>query len=379
MTRRLRFAAMCLTLLTAGTVPATAARLIPAGGGLRDVTALAAPREDARLFVAEMRGTIRIVQDAKVRPRPFVDISRLVRSGGEQGLLGIAFHPKYASNGRFYVNYTDRDGATVIAELRRSPTDPNAANANHRRQLMRIPQPYSNHNGGALAFGRDGYLYIGMGDGGAGGDPQNRAQAMNSRLGKLLRIDVNGRQGRLQYRIPPTNPFRGRAGIPGEIFAIGLRNPWRLSFDRLRGDLWIGDVGQNTQEEISFTTVANARGANFGWRVWEGNTRHGTTPLTIRRLIRPVAVYGHRVGCSVTGGYVYRGPSIPGLDGRYVFGDFCTSRIWSMRAGPRPGDRREITGALGLRVPRVGIRTFGEGGDGTLYVADAQRVWRFAR
>lgn len=375
----LRMTAMCLVLLLTGAAHAAAARLVPAAGGLKDVTALTAPKDDTRLFVAESRGTVRVVRAGRVRPTPFADITRLVRSGGEQGLLGLAFHPKYASNGRFYVNYTDRDGATVIAELRRSPANPDIANPGYRRQLMRIPQPYSNHNGGALAFGPDGYLYIGMGDGGAGGDPQNRAQAMNSRLGKLLRIDVDGRQGRLQYRIPPSNPFRGRPGIPGEIYAIGLRNPWRISFDRIRGDLWIGDVGQSRREEISFATVAQARGANFGWRVWEGDVRHGTTPLTIRRLIRPVTVYDHRFGCSVTGGYVYRGPSIPGLDGRYVFGDFCTSRIWSMRAGPRPGDRREITNALSTRVPRTGIRTFGEGGDGTLYVANAQRIWRFAR
>jgi len=378
-TSRLRIAVTCLCLLPLA-APASAARLVPIANGLSDVTAMTSPAGDPRVFIAELAGTVRIMENGAVRTKPFANLRRFVRSGGEQGLLGIAFHPRYAANGLFYVNYTDTSDATVIAEFRRSATDPNVANATYRRQLMRIPQPYTNHNGGMIAFGPDGYLYIGMGDGGAGGDPQNRAQSMNSRLGKLLRIDVNRRQGKLQYAIPVGNPFRGRSGIPGEIYSIGLRNPWRFSFDRMRsGDLWIGDVGQGTQEEVNYTTLAQARGANFGWRTWEGTYRYSTTPLTIKQLIRPVAVYGHRAGCSITGGYVYRGPSIPGLDGRYVFGDFCSSRMWSMTAGPRPGGRREITNALGVRLPRTGIRTFGEGADGTLYVATGDRIWRFAR
>ena len=371
---------LAMALLAVGTVPASAAKLTPVAGGLSDVTALASPADDGRLFVTEAGGTVRIVRDGTISARPFADLRKVVRSGGEQGLLGIAFHPGYAANGRLFVDYTDHSGATVIAELRRSPANPDRADATYRRTLMRIPQPYSNHNGGMVAFGPDGFLYIGMGDGGAGGDPQNRAQSLNSRLGKLLRIDVDRRQGRLQYAIPSSNPFRGRKGVPGEIYSIGLRNPWRFSFDRARKDLWIGDVGQGEQEEVDFTTVAQARGANFGWNAWEGTSRYnrGTTP-TIRRLVRPVAVYNHHAGCSIIGGYVYRGPSIPGLDGRYVFGDFCTSRMWSLRAGPRPGGRREITDTLGIRLPRGGIRTFGQGGDGTLFVATGDRIWRFAR
>jgi glucose/arabinose dehydrogenase len=244
---------------------------------------------------------------------------------------------------------------------------------------MRIAQPYSNHNGGNVAFGPDGYLYIGMGDGGSGGDPQNRAQSMRTRLGKMLRIDVNGTQGTLQYRIPASNPYRTRIGVPKEIYSIGLRNPWRFSFDRSRGDLWIGDVGQSAVEEIDFNAAGLGRGVNYGWRRFEGRSRYSSSPLGPGRLIWPVATFSHRVGCSVTGGFVYRGPSIPGLDGRYLFSDFCASRIWSMRAGPTPGDRRDISATLGVRIPKFGVRTFGEGGDGTLYVANATQIWRFSR
>ncbi len=370
-----------LAVTAAGALAASAhgARLVQVTDGLQDATAITAPAGDDRVFVVEQRGVISIVRDGARVARPFLDIRSRVRSGGEQGLLGLAFHPRHAENGRLYVNYTNRAGTTVIAEYRVAGDRDRAVPAT-ARTLMTIRQPFANHNGGDIAFGPDGYLHIGMGDGGSGGDPGNRAQRLDTRLGKMLRIDVDRRAGRLGYAIPRDNPFRGRRGVPAEIFAVGLRNPWRFSFDRTRGDLWIGDVGQGRFEEINFAPPARARGANFGWRRFEGRSVYApTTRLSVRRYIAPVAVYGHGAGCSVTGGYVYRGPSIPGLDGRYLFSDFCSSRIWSMRAGPRPGDRREITASLGRRIPPHGVRSFGEGGDGTLYVTDGSRLYRFAR
>ena len=330
-------------LALAVAAPAMGARLTQAASGFDRALLITTPAGDDRLFVVEQGGKIRIVRpDGTVASRPFLDISSLVSGGGEQGLLGLAFHPRYATNGRFFVNYTNRAGATVVAEFRVSG-DRDVANAASRRRLMRIAQPFENHNGGMVAFGPDGFLYVGMGDGGSGGDPGNRAQNLRSLLGKMLRIDVNGRAGSRPYRIPATNPFRGRPGVAPEIFALGLRNPWRFSFDRTRGDLWIGDVGQNSREEIDFATPARARGANFGWKRFEARSRFSDVRLSAGRLIQPVAQYNHNTGCSVTGGYVYRGPSIPGLDGRYLFSDFCSSQVWSLRAGPNPVGLRNIS------------------------------------
>ena len=366
-------------LALAAAAPAMAARLVEAASGFDNALFITAPAGDGRLFVVEQGGAVRIIRpNGTVAPQPFLDVSGLITSGGEQGLLGLAFHPRYASNGRFFVNYTNRSGSTVVAEFRVSAANPNVANPASRRRLMLIAQPFANHNGGMVAFGPDGYLYIGMGDGGSGGDPGNRAQNLRTPLGKLLRIDVNGRSGRRPYRIPITNPFRGRAGVPPEIFALGLRNPWRFSFDRARTDLWIGDVGQNSIEEVDFVTIARARGANFGWSRFEARSRFSNVGLSAGHLVQPVAQYSHAKGCSVTSGYVYRGPSIPGLDGRYVYGDYCSARIWSLRAGPSPGGLREITGSLGMRLPQYGIRGFGEGADGQLYVTTGGAVWRFA-
>jgi glucose/arabinose dehydrogenase len=371
-------AVVVVALALSAAAPAMGARLVEVAGGFDDALFVAAPAGDDRLFVVEQSGKIRIIRpNGTVAPEPFLDVSGLISRGGEQGLLGLAFHPRYASNGRLFVNYTNRSGNTVIAELRAS-ANPNVANPASRRRLMLIAQPFSNHNGGMVTFGPDGYLYIGMGDGGSGGDPGNRAQSLRTPLGKLLRIDVDGRTAARPYRIPITNPFRGRAGVPPEIFALGLRNPWRFSFDRTRGDLWIGDVGQNSLEEIDFVTLARARGANFGWKRFEGRSRFSNVGLSAGRLIQPVAQYSHSQGCSVTGGYVYRGPSIPGLDGRYIYSDYCSSEIWSLRAGPSPGGLRRITGSLGIRLPQAGVRGFGEGSEGRLYVATGGTVWRFA-
>ena len=374
--RLVRHLAVAAVVSVAAAVPALGARLTRVAADFDHALLITAPAGDDRLFVVEQTGRIRILRpNGSVDATPFLDISSLVSGGGEQGLLGLAFHPRYATNGRFFVNYTNRSGATVVAEFHVSG-NPDVANAGSRRRLLRIAQPFENHNGGMVAFGPDGYLYIGMGDGGSGGDPGNRAQNLRNPLGKMLRIDVNGSSASRPYRIPLSNPFRGHTGVPPEIFALGLRNPWRFSFDRARGDLWIGDVGQNRIEEIDYAPLAKARGANFGWRRFEGRSSFSDARLTAGHLIQPVTQYKHGPGCSVTGGYVYRGPSIPALDGRYVFSDFCSAQVWTMRAGPRPGPRTEISGALGTRLP-TGVTGFGEGGDARLYVTTGDVVWRF--
>ena len=371
--------ATAVGLALAATAPAVGARLTQTATGFDRALLITAPSGDDRLFVVEQGGKIRIVRlDGTVASRPFLDVSSLVSGGGEQGLLGLAFHPRYATNGRFFVDYTNRAGSTVVAEFGVSG-DRDVANAASRRRLMLISQPFENHNGGMVAFGPDGFLYIGMGDGGSGGDPGNRAQNLATPLGKILRIDVNGRTTTRGYKIPVSNPFRTRRGARPEIFSLGVRNPWRFSFDRARPDLWIGDVGQNAIEEIDFATLKRARGANFGWNRFEARSRFSDVPLSAGRLIQPIAQYKHGPGCSVTGGYVYRGPSIPELDGRYIFSDFCSSQVWSMRAGPTPGGLRDISSSLGMRLPSAGVRGFGEGSDGRLYVTTGETVWRFDR
>ncbi len=312
----------------------------------------ATPDTTGRLFVVEQNGRILIVNNAQVLPSPFLDIASKVSTGGERGLLGLAFHPQFSSNGRFFVNYTRvPDGATVIAEYHVS-LNPNSAAPDERIFLV-VPQPYGNHNGGMLAFGHDQLLYIGMGDGGSAGDPENRAQNRDELLGKVLRIDVDHD---LPYSIPADNPF---VGLPGksEIFALGVRNPWRFSFDRDTGDLWGGDVGQNAWEEIDVIT----KGKNYGWRLLEG--AHCFNPMTnchtVPNLVAPVLEYAHEEGrCSVTGGYVYRGSQVSFLQGTYVFGDFCSGEIWGYQNG-----KTELLLDTAQR-----ISSFGEDRAGELYV-----------
>jgi glucose/arabinose dehydrogenase len=322
---------------------------------------------NGRLFIVEKTGRIRVIRQGTLRGTPFLNLSGKVSTGSEQGLLGLAFHPDYGNNGRFYVNYTDVNGDTVIAEYHRS-TDANIADPTGR-VLLKIDQPYSNHNGGMLAFGPDGYLYIGMGDGGSSGDPGNRAQSVNTLLGKILRIDVDTQAGGKQYAIPAGNPYVGKTGLD-EIWSIGLRNPWRFSFDDRTGNLWIGDVGQNRYEEIDRSPAVNGvdagKGLNYGWRVLEGNacftpssgcSTAGKTP--------PMAVYSHSSGCSVTGGYVYRGLAYRGLVGGYLFGDFCSGRVWALRAHG-PASQAPVL----MADTNISISSFGEGPDGTMYVTD---------
>ncbi|MBB4662751.1 PQQ-dependent sugar dehydrogenase [Conexibacter arvalis] len=327
-----------------------------------------APGDRSRLFVVEQEGRIRVVRNGRTVRTPFLDISDRVRSGGEQGLLSVAFAPDYASSGRFYVDYTDRDGDTRIVEFRRG-SSPDRADRGSARQLLFQAQPESNHNGGLVTFGPDGHLYIGFGDGGGAFDQHGRignAQNLGTWLGKVLRIDPLPSGGR-PYGIPADNPFVGRAGAKPEIYWWGLRNPWRFSFDRRTGDVAIADVGQEAREEVDFLRRGTGAGANFGWRAWEGTVR-SDDGLTVRDHVRPVLEYSHAGGnCSITGGYVVRDRRLPALRGRYIYADFCAGRLLSARLRlPRARDRR----ALGLRVPSV--TSFGEDLAGRVYVVSQQ-------
>jgi glucose/arabinose dehydrogenase len=315
-----------------------------------------------RLFVVEQVGRIRTVGEGETEPQPFLDIASLVTAGGEQGLLGLAFHPQFESNGRFFVNYTDRSGDTVVAEYR-APGGSDRAEPGSARVLLRIDQPFSNHNGGALVFGPDGFLYIATGDGGSGGDPMGNGQRLDTLLGKLLRIDVD--RGR-PYGIPEDNPFLGRSGARPEIWAYGLRNPWRLSFDRETGDLWIGDVGQGALEEIDRARAGRPGGLNYGWNVMEGTDCFSPPEgCDGEGLVRPVAVYPTGLGCAVVGGHVYRGSQFPALRGGYFFADFCAGVIFALDPND-PGPQEPV---IVLRSNHA-ISSFGEDEEGELYVTD---------
>ncbi len=315
-----------------------------------------------RLFLVEQAGVIRVLERGRLNGDPFLDIrGRVLSKGYEQGLLGLAFHPEYRSNGRFFVNYTRReDGATVLAEFTRAE-DGRTAMPSSERLLMVVPQPYANHNGGMVAFGPDGYLYIGRGDGGSGGDPQNRAQNLQELLGKVLRIDVDHER---PYAVPADNPFAKGGGKP-EIFALGLRNPWRFSFDLATGELWLADVGQHKWEEVDIVT----RGGNYGWRLMEG--RHCFKPeeqCSTTGLIPPVAEYGHEQGrCSITGGYVYRGRRVTALAGWYLFGDFCSGELFAIDTA---GDRNSMKAPRVVMKTGLRIASFGEDETGELYLVD---------
>ncbi len=344
-----------------------AAPLLPQVGLQAVVTGLESPVHlthagdgSGRLFVVEQAGVIRVIRNGRALPRPFLDIQSRVISGGEMGLLSVAFHPEYARNGRFFVNYTADSGSlrTVIAEYRVSD-DPDVAGRSER-VLLEIAQPYRNHNGGLNLFGPDRMLYIGMGDGGSGGDPHNNGQRLDTLLGKLLRLNVSGAG---PYEVPRDNPFVGRAGARGEIWAYGLRNPWRFSFDRSTGRLFLADVGQSAWEEVDLIE----KGGNYGWRIMEG--AHCFSPssgCSTAGLQLPIAEYSREGGCSITGGYVYRGTRIRDLVGRYLFSDYCSGRLWSLRES---GGRWVMEQLLetGLRVS-----SFGEDQAGELYIVDHQ-------
>jgi len=319
-----------------------------------------------RIFITLQEGKI-LVSDGN-RMRTFLDITSLIKSGGERGLLGTAFHPNYAKNGFFYINYTNLSGSTVIARFTRS-SNTQIADSDSGKIILTIKQPYGNHNGGHLQFGPDGFLYIGTGDGGSGGDPENRAQNLNDLLGKMLRLDVDNR---LPYAIPKGNPFRGIAGVRPEIWAYGLRNPWSFSFDSKTGDLFIADVGQNSFEEINYQPGSSPGGENYGWKIMEGNSCFGNSFLrnfksncNHESLTLPIIEYPHHRGnCTVIGGNLYRGSKFPGLNRIYFYGDYCSGKIWG--AVKTEGAQWKTKKLLDTELS---ISTFGEDEAGNLYVA----------
>lgn len=324
------------------------------------------PLNDSRLFVVQKAGLIRILNsNGTINATPFLTVTGL-SSGSEQGLLGLAFHPNYATNGTFFINYTNTAGDTVIAKYTVS-ANPNIANTT-ATILMTIDQPFSNHNGGCLRFGPDGYLYIGMGDGGNGGDPNGYAQNLTVDtanptrvfLGKMLRIDIDTTDGALNYGIPASNPYATTAGIR-EIWAYGLRNPWKFSFNRLNGDLWIGDVGQVSIEEVNKVTAPLPTGLNFGWRCYEGNSAYNTSGCpAMSTMVFPVAQYDHSTGCSITGGYFYTGSMYPNFANKYFYTDYCDNKIRTLNASNVVATTASFSG---------NFAAFGEDAAGELYVA----------
>lgn len=302
---------------------------------------------------------------------PFLDLRGQVSDGDEQGLLGIAFHPDYAQNGRFFVNFTDRAGDTHLVEFRVS-ANPDVADPSSAREVLFVDQPFANHNGGGLAFGPDGFLYVALGDGGSGGDPFGNAQNLATVLGKLLRIDVDGGT---PYAVPPSNPFAASFGARGEIWSFGLRNPFRFSFDRANGDLYIGDVGQNDREEIDVARAGSRGGENYGWNRMEGRACFDSRSCDQAGLTLPALDYGHGEGCSVIGGYVYRGAAIPDLVGQYFFGDFCSGFVRSFRFDGAASEQREWPSL----APGGSITSFGQDASGELYIlVESGEVFRIA-
>ncbi|HLV70064.1 MAG TPA: PQQ-dependent sugar dehydrogenase [Xanthomarina sp.] len=337
---------------------------------------------DDRLFIVEQGGYIKIINsDGTVNNTPFLDIDSKILSGGERGLLGLAFHPQYASNGYFYVNYTDNNGDTVVSRFTVNPPNANTVNTTTEEILLFVSQPNSNHNGGDLAFGDDGYLYIGLGDGGSSGDPGDRAQDLTTLLGKMLRIDVNSSSGGLNYAIPADNPFPNTQepnALP-EIWAYGLRNPWRFSFDRLTHDLWIGDVGQGQIEEIDMVAL-NQAAVNYGWRCYEGSQVYNTSgncPSDTSELTFPISQYTHTTSgnfkCSITGGYRYRGTAQPNFNGLYFFADYCSNEIGILENNGGTWD-------MSFTEPNSGNgwTGFGEDVTGEIYIAgiDSGNIYR---
>ncbi len=373
-------AIVALTTLGAGTnTTAQTIKLDPVVSGLSSPVYLThAGDGSGRLFIVEQAGRIRIHDGAQLLPTPFLDINGLVSCCNERGLLGLAFHPQYTSNGFFYVNYTDNAGDTVVARYTVSG-NPNVADPGSAMVVLTVDQPFANHNGGQIEFGPDGYLYIGMGDGGSGGDPQNNGQTITTLLGKMLRIDVDAAP---PYGIPPDNPYVGIAGRD-EIWATGLRNPWRFSFDLLTGDMFIGDVGQNRREEIDFQPASSTGCENYGWRLMEGSLCFnpssncspgqptGCNPTGALEL--PILEYAHQNNpCdSVTGGYRYRGTQVPSLDGWYLYGDYCYGAIWGAfePVGEGAGAPTAWVSKQLYDAPFF-LSSFGQDEDGELYVLD---------
>jgi glucose/arabinose dehydrogenase len=364
-----------LTGIVALTLASTAAAFLTTelvADGLNRPIYVTAPQGDGRLFIVEQRGVIRLVKDGSLLAQPFLDITAQVMDPtafSEQGLLGLCFDPDFDTNRYFYVHYTDNSGDTVIERYEADAGDPDVADPGSSEAVLTQDQPYANHNGGTIEFGPDGYLYFGFGDGGSAGDPGNRAQDPATLLGKLIRIDVTS----LPYTIPPDNPYAGSGSVENEIWAFGMRNPYRWSFDRETGDMWIGDVGQSEWEEIDFQPAGSGGGENYGWRLMEGlHCYNPSTDCGSDTLDLPIHEYGHTGGrCSITGGYVYRGAAIPDLDGYYIFGDYCSEQIWALQYdGETVTHFLELTDFLDPGGVLDGLAAIGQDGAGELYIVD---------
>jgi glucose/arabinose dehydrogenase len=354
----------------------TGVQLVEVASGFSFPVLVTSPLEDlTRLFVVEKGGLIKIIKNGQLLPTPFLDIRSKVSRGSEQGLLGLAFHHDYASNRVFVINYTDASGDTHVASLKTS-SNPDVADASSEETFLFVDQPFANHNGGHVTFGPFGYLFIGLGDGGGAGDPGDRAQDLATALGKILRyqVDDNG-----HVTIPSGNPFVGNPGLVWGIWSAGLRNPWRFSFDRLTSDLYVGDVGQDRYEEIDVVagTAGFGRAANFGWDIMEGNECFSpSSGCNMTTLLRPLVVYDHDDGCSVTGGHVYRGDDVPAIRGVYFYSDFCSGWIRSFRYGNGVAvDQKEWPDL----DPGGSVTSFGEDARGELYVVTSGgRIFKFA-
>jgi len=352
--------------------PTFSLTVVEVADGLSSPLYLTSPPGDSRLFVVEQAGRIRIIKNGTLLAKPFLDITSRVSSGGERGLLSVAFHPSYATNGLFFVNFTDLAGNTHVERFTVS-SDPDVADPATSKLILTVVQPFANHNGGLNVFGPDGMLYIGLGDGGSGGDPFGNGQSRGTLLGKILRIDVDHGD---PYAIPSGNPFVGQAGARGEIWALGLRNPWRLAFDRAGGLLYVADVGQDRFEEVDVVPAARA-GLNYGWNTMEASTCFLAATCNQDGLEQPVLVYGHTNGaCSITGGYVYRGTAIPEIAGRYFYSDYCAGFLRSFHYdnGVAGEQRSWDVGNIGS------VTSFGEDASGELYITSSNgRVYRLAR
>jgi glucose/arabinose dehydrogenase len=343
-------------------------RLLEIASGLNVPLYLTAPPGDlSRLFIVDKTGTIRIVKDGTLLPAPFLDISGQVSGGSEQGLLGLAFPPDYASTGRFVVHYTDPAGDTRVSVFQVS-ANADIADGSSEQVILTADQPFTNHNGGQIAFGPDGFLYLGLGDGGGSSDPEGRGQDLSELLGSILRVDV---QSGTSYTVPPDNPFVGQQPTSRpEVWSYGLRNPWRFSFDRANGDLYIADVGQNNLEEVDVAPAASGggKGVNYGWNIMEGNQCYGGGQCDQTGLTSPTFEYTHAEGCSIIGGYVYRGSAVPALQGLYFYGDFCQRWVHSFRY--QDGTATEVTNWPALRTTSS-LTSFGEDAAGELYVLES--------
>lgn len=354
--------------ITRDTAPnASNVKLTPIVSGLNRPLYISHSNDDSnRLFLVEQSGNIWIIENGVKLDQPFLNVSSLISQSAlsatytEQGLLGLAFHPDYEHNGLFFINYTDTSGGTVVARYNVSLSNPNIADANNAQIIFQIAQPFANHNGGHMAFGLDGYLYISLGDGGSANDPLGAGQNPAFLLGSILRLDIDSS---LPYAIPEDNPFVGDDSGADEIWAYGLRNVWRFSFDRATGDLYIADVGQNLWEEINFQSADSIGGENYGWNVWEAT--HPFARGTVSNHILPFAEYNHALGCSVTGGYVYRGQAIPDLEAVYLFADYCSGRVW---ASYRDSNMQWNTNQF--LETGFQISSFGQDASGELYIID---------